>query len=150
MSNYYAHSRTNYFRVTDEEKFAELFANLVADEDEVSDFTKAENGVTFHAFGSYGSIDYRVPAISDESDGCDEDYDYDYDFDGFLSELQKILPDDEAFIYMESGYEKLRYITGIAIVVTKNKIETVDIRSGAVALARKMLNNDSFQTQMEY
>ena len=147
MSNYYANSRTNYFRVTDEVRFAELFANLVADEDEVCDFTKLDdNGVALHAFGGYGSIDYRVPILNDD----ESDDDYDYDFDGFLEELQKILPEDEAFIYMESGHEKLRYVTGISIVVTKTKIETLDIRSGAIALARKLLNNDKFQTQMEY
>ena len=81
MSSYYANSRTNYFRVTDEEKYTKLFANLVCDEDEVYDFTKVENGVTLHAFGGYGSI---------------------------------------------------------------------DIRSGAIELARKMLKNKKFQTQMEY
>ena len=147
MANYCANSRTNYFRVTDEAKFAELFANLVGDEDEVHDFTKVEDGVTLHAFGSYGSIDYKKPM---QNNGDEDDEDYDYDFDGFLAELQKILPDDEAFIYTECGHEKLRYITGFSIVVTKTKIKSVDIRSGAVELARKMLNNKKFQTKMEY
>lgn len=147
MANYYANSRTNYFRVTDEARFAELFANLVGDEDEVHDFTRVDNGVTLHAFGSYGSIDYKKPM---QNNSEEEDEDYDYDFDGFLAELQKILPDDEAFIYTECGHEKLRYITGFSIVVTKTKIESIDIRSGAVELARKMLNNKKFQTKMEY
>lgn len=60
MSNYYSNSRTNYFRVTDETKFEELFANLVSDDGcEVYDFTKVVDGVTLHGFGSYGSIDYN-------------------------------------------------------------------------------------------
>lgn len=145
MANYCATSRTNYFRVIDEEKYAKLFANLVGDEDEVHDFTKVENGVTLHAFGSYGSVDY----ISPLQNGDDSD-DYDYDFDEFLAELQKILPEDEAFIYIECGNEKLRYITGLSVVVTKNQIKSIDIRSGAVNLAREMLKNRNFQTKMEY
>lgn len=147
MANYCANSRTNYFRVTDEAKFAELFANLVGDEDEVHDFTKVEDGVTLHAFDSYGSIDYKKPM---QNNSQEDDEDYEYDFDSFLAELQKILPDDEAFIYSECGYEKLCYITGFSIVVTKTKIKSIDIRSGAVELARKMLNNKKFQTKMEY
>lgn len=145
MANYYANSRTNYFRVTDEDKFAELFANIVCDDDEVKDFTKVEDGIIIHAFGGYGSINYQKPNNSGESDE-----DYDYDFDSFLAELQKILPEDEAFIYTECGHEKLRYITGFSIVVTKNKIDSIDIYSGAIGLARKMPNNKKFQTKMEY
>ena len=147
MANYEAVSRTNYFRVTDEEKYNELFKNLVGDEGEVYDFTKTENGVTLHAFGSYGPIDYKKPT---QNNSEEDDEDYDYDFDGFLAELQKILPEDEAFIYMESGYEKLRYITSFSIVVTKNDIASVDIRSAALEIAKRLLNDKKFDTQMEY
>lgn len=147
MANYYANSRTNYFRVTDEDKFAELFANLVCDDDEVEDFTEVEDGIIYHAFGGYGSIDYQKPV---QNNSGESDEDYDYDFDSFLVELQKILPEDEAFIYTECGHEKLCYITGFSIVVTKNKIKSVDIRSEAIELARKMLNNKKFLTKMEY
>jgi hypothetical protein len=143
MANYYSNSRTNYFRVIDEEKYAELFSNLVGDEGEIYDFSKIENDILLHGFGCYGSIDYQIPT----QDGSD---DYDYDFDLFLKELQKILPENEAFIYMESGHEKLRYITGLSIVVTNDKIDSIDIRSSALNLARKMLDNDQFQTELEY
>ena len=141
MANYCSCSRTNYFRVTDEEKYKSLFENLVGGEDEVHDFSKEENGVRYHAFGAYGSIDY-VAFNGGE--------DYDYDFDLFLEELQKILPDDEAFIYMESGHEKLRYITGLSVVVTKDKIESLDIRNAALEKARKMLGNPKFNSGLEY
>lgn len=147
MANYYSTSRTNYFRVTDEARFDELFKNLIGIEDEVYDFTEIDDGVTLHAFGCYGSIDYKKPM---QNNSEEDDEDYDCDFDSFLAELQKILPEDEAFIYTECGHEKLRYITGFSIVVTKTKIKSVDIRSGAVELARKMLNNKKFQTKMEY
>ena len=38
MANYTAASRTNYFRVTDEDKYSELFSNLTS-EDIINDFT---------------------------------------------------------------------------------------------------------------
>lgn len=145
MANYYSTSRTNYFKVTDEARFDELFKNLISiEDDEVYDFTKTNDGVKLHAFGSYGSINYCIKPLQDEDD------DYDLDFDSFLTELQKILPDDEAFIYTECGYEKLRYIRAFSIVVTRTKIKTVDLCSDAVRLARNMLKNKKFQTEMTY
>lgn len=140
MSNYNAATRTNYFRVTDEEKYKELFNHLVS-EDDVYDFSKEKDGILYHGFGSYGSIDY----ISPESD----DEDPDYDFDQFLEELQKILPKDEAFIYMESGHEKLRYVNGFALICTKDEIRSVDLSVYVLREAKKMLGNE-FETQIEY
>lgn len=142
MANYGAISRTNYFKVTDEARYKELFSKLVGDEDEVHDFTKIQNGTNVHGFGSYSSIDYL--------DTDDEEEDPSYNFDYFLDELQKILPDDEVFIYTESGHEKLRYITGYSIVVTSKEIKCVDLQSEAISAARKLLNNPKFDTQMSY
>lgn len=143
MSNYYANARTNYFRVTDEEKYNELFKKLVGDNgEEVYDFTKEENGVKLHGFGCYGSIDFLVSSPDAE--------DPEYYFDFFLKELQKILPEDEAFIYLENGHEKLCCVSGFSIIVTKDKIESVDIRATALEKAKEMLNNKDFTTQMEY
>lgn len=138
MANYYGCSRTNYFRVTDEEKYNELFSNLISNEADIEDFTEEREGVLYHGFGAFDSIDY-VPKNSQE-----------FDFDLFLSELQKILPENEAFIYMESGHQKLCYITGFAIVVTKDKIANIDIRTMALKMAKQMLNNEDYDTQMEY
>lgn len=138
MSQWHGRCRTNYFRVTDEERYAELFSHLTGSEDAPSDFTKVENGTTLHTFGCYDSIEYR--------DGEDADDEFDF----FLEEIQKILPKDEAFIYMECGYEKLRYITGLSIVVTHNDMRTIDIRSSALKAAQEMLGNKEFDTRMEY
>lgn len=142
MANYYAYSRTNYFRVTDEEKWNELFSNLIGDEDGVKDFSEERNGIKYHGFGCCGSVDFIVSSP-------DAEY-LEYDFDFFLSELQKILPEDEAFIYTEVGHQKLCYLTGYAIVVTKDKSETIDINDASIKLARKMLNNKDFNTRLEY
>lgn len=142
MANYYAKSRTNYFRVTDEARYAELFQNLCTCGDCVDDFTKVVDGVTIHAFGGYGSIEYVIPATEDE--------DEENNFDLFLEELQKILPADDAFILMECGNEKLRYLTAFAIIATKDKVEYVDLSTNAVNKAAEMLGIEDFETRLEY
>ena len=142
MANYMAVSRTNYFRVTDEEKYEELVSKLWC-EDEVEDLSYREkDGTLYHGFGGCGSIDY----YPDSEDGvCDGDS----DFDGFIAELQKILPEDEAFMLFESGYEKLRYVTGWTIVVTREHIEGMNIQRWAVNKAREILGED-FETRTDY
>ena len=132
MATYYSYTRTNYFRVTSEEKYSELFSRLVGYDDCIEDFTQTENGITLHGFGCQGSIS-TFPT-----------------FDGFLEELQDILPDNEAFILTEVGHEKLCYLVGYSLVVTKNDIKSINVNDGAIELARKMLNDETFTTQMDY
>lgn len=137
MANYMSTSRTNYFRVTDEKRYEELFNNLCA-EDTIHDFTEVKDGVLYHGFGTYGSVSY---------DGENEDEEY--DFDAFLLKLQEILPEDEAFIYFESGYEKLRYVTGLSIVVTKKEIAYETLENWSIKKAKELLGND-FETKIDY
>lgn len=154
MANYYSTTRTNYFRVTDEVKYAALFERLTGGESEVFDFTRTdENGNTWHGFGAYDMINYIVPLYDNDDESYDEeedDYDEEYDFDQFLDELQTILPDGEAFIMFNAGNEKLRYVCGNAIVVTNTKIEVLNLKNLAVAKAAEMLGNKDFETQCEY
>ena len=143
MANYLSTTRTNYFRVTDEERYQELFEGLTP-ADDILDFSKEIDGVFYHGFGAYTDIDYRCNT-SEEND-CDN---YGYDFDKFLQELQKILPDDEAFIYFEAGNEKLKYVTGIAIVCTSKEIKSMSLESWAVNQAKELLGED-FTTKTSY
>ena len=135
MANYNAVSRTNYFRVTDEEKYEKLFNSLIS-EDDIEDFTEVKDGITYHGFGSYSSIDYL-----DENE--------EYHFDLFLTELQKILPEDEAFMYFEVGYEKLRYLVGYTYVVTRNEIKGMNIDDWAKDTAKEILG-EGFSTRTDY
>ena len=140
MANYYGVTRTNYFRVTDEESYKRLYEGLVSEEF-IEDFTyEDKDGNIYHGFGSYGVIDWIDRSLDE----------YECDFYYFLKELQKILPDDEAFIFMESGYEKLRYVTGVAIVVTNKEIRSNNISNWAIDEARDMLGNPKFQTKLEF
>lgn len=139
MANYYSCTRTNYFRVTDEEKYSELFSHLVGNDDYIEDFTKTKDGIILHGFGCQGVIQ-AIP-MDEDPEVAEE---WDDDFDGFLKELQKILPDNEAFIFTEVGHEKLCYLVGYSLIVTRNEIKSIDINDDAVELACKMLNDETF------
>ena len=167
MANYYGTVRTNYFRVTDEAAYRRLFSGLSSD-DEIQDFTKMdEKGELLHGFGSYSSVNYFPPSegtwvdIDDEDDeDRDEDFkeeeeyyrdeDCDPDFDLFLSEMQRIIHPDDAFVLMEIGNEKLRYLVGSAIVVTQKGIESIDLESEAMKKARTLLGNPKYDTRCQY
>lgn len=139
MANYYCSARTNYFRVTNEERYLELLNTLTSNEGEVFIFSeKPENGTLTHAFGADGMICCY-------HDGNEVD-----DFDWFLSELQKILPDDEAFILFEAGHEKLNYVNGYATIVTCNNIENISLENEAIKVAKKLLENENFKTETRY
>ena len=57
--------------------------------------------------------------------------DGDCDIMGFIHALQDILPPDEAFIYVESGHQKLQYVGGYSIFVTNCNIESTNLEKWA-------------------
>ena len=144
MANYYCASRTNYFRVTDEKRYKELMSHLCAED--LHDFTETRDGVTYHGFGSYGSIYYSADDDNENEFPCDQENDMDYFFD----ELAKILPENEAFILLEGGHEKLRYVSGWALVVTRKGHRYISLENAAMAAARELLNDPEFTTQCSY
>lgn len=129
MANYNAYVTTNNFTVTDEEKYQKLYKGLISEDLYYASY-KDEEGVLHHGFASYGSVDYYHED--------DEDYE-EPDFDEFVNGLQKILPEDETFILYEVGHEKLRYVCGYAIVVTKTDYEVIDLENTAKEMAKKLI-----------
>lgn len=63
-------------------------------------------------------------------------------FEDFLKEIQKILPNDECFVFQEVGHEKLRYLVGIVVVVTKNNIESMSLNHFAKSKVKELLGED--------
>ena len=145
MANYNGFTRTNYFRVTDEERLRELVSACVCDEDGLELFERTDSdGGKWFGFGAYGSISgLQVP--DDDPDECS-----DYDFDLFVSKLQKILPDDDAIIITEVGYEKLRYLTGYSVIIAKTETRCVELREESIKAAQELLSNPNFDTVTEY
>jgi hypothetical protein len=140
MANYNALTRTNYFSVTDEAKFNEIIASCRTDVGGLQVLEPSFGSRRF-GFGCYGII-YGIPPNQDvEEEG---------DLYAFYDALQSVLVDSDAIIITEIGYEKLRYLVGYCTVITKRKIKLVDLHDTAVELARDMLENPKFITQMDY
>lgn len=109
MANYYASTRTNYFRVKDEEEFRKFMAHVSGTEDRVELWEeKDKNSNTVFGFGTLGGI-AGVTDYHNDSDADSDDEDCEDDFDAFLDGLQTFVADDDAIIILESGHEKLRY-----------------------------------------
>jgi len=142
MANYYATTRTNYFSVKGENAFRELMQSVSA-EDEVHVFEQPQpDGSKKYGFGCYGSI-YGIPVEPDRND-------LDGGMDRFLDALQNLVYEDDAIIITEAGNEKLRYVIGFCTVITSKEIQGVSIPDIALHLARKLLGNKNYQTQMDY
>ena len=140
MANYDAVTRTNYFRVTDEEEYARILSRFCS-EDEIYDFSeKKEDGTFLHGFGTYGSL-YYYPG---------EEEDEDPDIGQFFLDIQKILPDDEVFVLMEAGHEKLRYVVGAVDIVTSKEHRWLNLKEFAVVSAKEMLGDKFRGTDLEY
>ena len=149
MANFIGTARTNYFHVTDEEKYKYLFNGLVGSDDEIISFDETDkNGKILHGFGSYSSIYWSPSKADGNPDWLDED-----DADGyedFLNQLSKILPEDEAFVLIDVGHEKLRYLSGFATIVTNKDIKYVDLTNTTQTVAREMLQKPDYKLEIEY
>lgn len=131
MASYVCAIRTNYFRVTEEEKFRNLIDEFLSGSCEV--FTRTDvNSNKLVGFGS------------------DENINWPEDDTGFVSGLQECLAEDDSIIVLEVGHEKLRYLIGAATIITRSSIETIDLTSLAISKAAEMLGNPDYTTCCEY
>jgi len=114
MANYYANSRSNYFKVKDNEKF--------------KDFIESMEGLEF-IYDNVGRVGFLVDSESGSipCERYDEENDEYVDID-FDQELAQHLQDDQVAIYQEVGAEKLRYLVGYSVAVnSKGEVATVNI-----------------------
>ena len=138
MANYYATIRTNYFAVTDEAKFREI-TDSCNSEDKLHVFESNDGSGKF-GFGCYGNI-YGIPAGEDDDEN---------DLNSFYDALQAVMAVGDVIIITEIGYEKLRYLIACCTIITKDDIRGIDLRNKAIDLARDMLKNPDFTTEMDY
>lgn len=177
MANYICTYRTNYFRVTDENRYKQLMLGVSSCD--FCDFTKDLDGQIWHGFGDYDSMSYYLPAseidgikemmknnetfydvngepikyeaidnevqlydkhgdiIFDRFDDCDGGFDW------FIAELQKILNPADCFVYMESGFEKLRYVGGFVLVASKTEVRSSSIDSYINKTVKELLGENA-------
>ena len=137
MANFESTTRTNYFSVTDEEAFDVITGKLTSDDGNgVSVWSKTVNGVKKYAFGAYGEIRYDdIPLTYSEE---------------FLSEMQAILPDGEAVVIEEMGHEKLRYLSGVAYIITKHDNDCIDFDTFIRKKVHDMTQNNAYECELDY
>ena len=142
MANYISFTRSNYFRVTDPEAFKKIINCVITDEDSLELWERTENGMTYYAFGAYSSI----CGLRHEAE--DADNDGEFEAEAVYEALSKVVAPDDAIIITEIGYEKLRYLTAYAVVITREKTELVELRETSIDVACSLLGNPNFDTRM--
>lgn len=149
MANYYASTRTNYFRVKDPDAFREFMKTVEASDDGVHLWEEeGKDGEVLFGFGCYGSI-CGVRQKNPDDDECEFD-DGECDYEEFVNGLSDHVAKGDAVIVMESGSEKLRYIVGSALIVTSSDSDFLDIEQMACARAAEMLGNKDWKTKTCY
>ena len=141
MANYYSKAKTNYFQVTNPDRFKSLMKLIDFD------FYEKEIKPGVYAYCFYGEdltlsdeIDLDEFSI-EEYPGLQEAY-KDAPFLSPKKELQNLLLEGEAIIYQEIGYEKLRQLDGYCLVITKNNSCCVDIETWGSATAKDLLSKE--------
>ncbi len=135
MADFECCIRTNYFRVKDEKKLRDILSTIEAN-GEIKFWDAVFEEQKCFCFGCNGDI------WGSDSDTCN--------FEDDLAEIGKILPDKEALVLIKVGHEKLRYLCGIAYIVTNQNVESIDLEGLAIDKAKEMLNDRHFQTQTHY
>jgi len=150
MADYYGKTRTNYFSVTDLEKFKQIIESCGAT-DEIKIFDgKQEDGSIKYGFYCEGNI-HGLPDRDDDDNTEDfDDDDCDYNYGSFCEALQQILPEGDVIIITETGSLKMCYLTGYCYVITRNEYKCINLTDEAIKLARILLKNPVFTTEMDY
>ena len=166
MANYTEQGRTNYFRVKDLAVFkAELRAYGIepASWEEANSYgsefvlhagvnNKPEGAIALFSYGMWPSFDEYATAsrldvcIDDEADESGIPCNY----DSLLMLVADHLVDGEVAIFMEVGFEKMRYLTGTAVAVNAiGDTRHIDLNS-IYELAKELAPEGTTITTAEY
>ena len=140
MANYMCVTRSNYFSVNNKEAFEAFMARVYGSDENVEVWNDGDK----YAFGCYGSIS---GLRSDDSEEYDEDEET---YDAFIDGLQSFVSDGDAIILSEVGFEKLRYLVGLATIITRADCKTITIGGQAMQVAREMLGDANWATRNDY
>lgn len=145
MANYEFTVVSNGFNTKNNEEVASVFENLgfeevYSRENYVfvgsygqqawsDDFCVVKEKATDKIIGAYDTYNSMYADLQDflnnkVDEGADEG---DYEEVPLDDYIQDMLLDGEAFVLKEVGNEKLRYNIGCALIITKNKVEFIDL-----------------------
>ena len=163
MANCYGNTRTNYFRVADEEKFEEIISSVVCCEDTLEVWYKTVDGIKEYAFGANDSIagicecsycnscnncEYKELENNEECNTCDCEGEYNYD--KMCELLQTVVHPEDAIIIVETAHEKLRYVGASSTVITSKEIKHIDIWQESMEAVKNMLDKKEYTPVYTY
>ena len=108
MANYVSLTKSNIFRITDKEKFTDIINNLESD-----------GIIEFHEHDGDKEGEIKVQFMVDGTPFGYETENGDFELIPVIEDIQTLLPDDEVCVIIESGHEKLRYVDGSVLVISK-------------------------------
>ncbi|MEI6424010.1 MAG: hypothetical protein WCP55_17470, partial [Lentisphaerota bacterium] len=135
MSNYYGYARSNYFRVKNLDKFKAAVKNCGVRVEPGID--RDQGKVALLATGESGWSSSYVDAKGNDVDASIHDI------------VQEHLADDEVAIFMEIGWENLRYLSGCAVAVN-SKNESVCISLSDIYNDKRVKKLGKSMTRAEY
>lgn len=160
MANYECTFRTNYFGVKDEKIFQDIVSLAkIQSEDLVCYPSNTEPGK--YMLGGEGAMVLYANGFEEGSDKEKllhdilqklnlEDELKDNDDDIIFDLLSACVRDDDAILYKEGGYEKLRYVQLTAGVITSKGATWLNVDDIMLKNARTLLNNPEWSTQADY
>lgn len=143
MANYIGTVKSNEFLVINKEKTEIILDSVETDGEFYYDIVPTNTDGVFKCwFGSTGSIfgintDFLYGANYKDEEDCEPSYDL------MISELQNVLIEDSYIKIVDVGYEKLRYVGGGCLVITKNDCKYVDISEVGDDIAHDLLENNN-------
>lgn len=161
MADYSATARTNHFLVKDVAAFkadldkfgitaaswdeAKRGAEFVVDEDENN---KPQGAIALFSFGTWPSLDEA--SVIERLNIDDEEIEVPEGHEGIHELVAAHLVEGEVAIFMEVGFEKMRYLGGIAVAVNSaGETRRVDL-DNIYELAKELSSDNRTMTRAEY
>ena len=133
MANYLSWTKSNIFRITDKEKFTDIINNLVSD-----------GIIEFHEHDGDKEGETKVQFMVDGTPFGYETENGDFELIPVIEDIQTLLPDDEVCVIIESGHEKLRYVDGSVLVISKETYFSKRLVEYAQEKSREILRNNDY------
>ncbi len=113
MADYIGMCRRTWFKIKHYDEFMQGLKNVVLEDIRIVQDEKDRNKITIYGYSPIPS--YQKTENSD-----------DYEDFSFPEYIQKHIAENEKARITEIGYEKLRYLTGVAYDITTEGIITID------------------------
>lgn len=133
MADFKMVTMTNTFKVNNKSKLFNFLGKLHGEDIYTDAYTDKEGNI-FGWFGAYSDIMYiKDPDISDEEL---DNIEYENCFEDMVKAVQELLTEDSYCAIKSIGNEKLRYIMGDIVYITKNNVDIYSLNGIETALTK--------------